>query len=80
MAADREAPHKQSMGLGALCPFVQLVRLLVALDLDPVYHQLDPSLLPSHGHLGGEACQGGGSQGPSISLLLVPYLVPLTSP
>lgn len=54
MAADREAPHKQSVGLGALCPFMQLVRLLVALDLDSVYHQLDPSLLPSHGHLGGK--------------------------
>lgn len=51
MAADREAPHKESVGLGALCLFTQLVRLLVALDLNPVYHQLEPSPLPSHGHL-----------------------------
>lgn len=65
MAADREAPHKQSVGLGALCPFVQLARLLVTLDLDPVYHQLDPSLLPSHGHLGGrESTSGWGLSGP----------------
>ena len=52
VATSREAPHKESVWPGALLPLVPLARPLLALGPDPVRHQLDPSLLPTHRHLG----------------------------
>lgn len=51
-AASREAAHEQSVGPGALYTLMLLAGPLLALGPDPVCHQLNPSLLPSHGHLG----------------------------
>lgn len=52
MAAGRKAPHKECVWPGALLPLVLPAWLLLAMGPDPICHQLDPTFLPAHGHLG----------------------------
>lgn len=52
MAAGRKAPHKECVWPGALLLLVLPAWLLLAMGPDPICHQLDPTFLPAHGHLG----------------------------
>ena len=52
VATGRKAPHKKRVWSGALLPLVLPAWPLLALGPDPVCHQLNPTSLPAHGHLG----------------------------